>query len=50
MTIFIMYNQRTGDKVAAKIVDKTKLSEEDLDALATEIVVLDSLSHPHIIK
>eukprot|EP01041_Mallomonas_annulata_P001467 gene1467-2818_t len=43
-------NKTTGDSVAVKIVDKKKLSEEDLESLATEILILDHLNHPHIIK
>jgi len=43
-------DKHTGHKVAVKIVNRKKLSEEDLQSLAMEIKILDSLSHPHIIK
>lgn len=36
--------------MAVKIVSKRKLSEDDLKALWTEIEILDSLNHPHIVK
>lgn len=42
--------QASGETVAVKIVSKRKLSEDDLKALWTEIEILDSLSHPHIVK
>jgi calcium/calmodulin-dependent protein kinase I len=35
---------------AVKIIQKKKLSEEDLAALMTEISILCELDHPHIIK
>ena len=43
-------NKATGESVAVKIVSKKKLSDEDLKALWMEIEILDSLSHPHIVK
>mmetsp|Transcript_16951 Transcript_16951/g.17014 ORF Transcript_16951/g.17014 Transcript_16951/m.17014 type:complete len:385 (+) Transcript_16951:129-1283(+) len=43
-------NKTSGESVAVKIVDKKKLSEEDLESLAMEIQILDILDHPHIIK
>jgi calcium/calmodulin-dependent protein kinase I len=43
-------NKASGETVAVKIVSKRKLSEEDLKALWTEIEILDSLNHPHIVK
>ena len=43
-------NKASGETVAVKIVSKRKLSEEDLRALWTEIEILDSLNHPHIVK
>lgn len=43
-------NKATHEDVAVKIVNKKKLSEEDLQALSTEIQILDCLDHQHIIK
>lgn len=43
-------HQETGQKTAVKIVSKKKLSEEDYASLLTEIEILRSLDHPHIIK
>lgn len=40
----------TGHKSAVKVVSKRKLSEEDYASLLTEIEILSSLNHPHIIK
>jgi len=38
------------EKVAVKIVQRNKLSEEDLESLHTEVQILHDLNHPHIIK
>ena len=43
-------HKETNQKVAVKIVKKSKLTEEDLASLTTEIELLNSLNHPHIIK
>lgn len=40
----------TGQNTAVKIINKKKLSPEDTVALTTEIEILGSLNHPHIIK
>jgi hypothetical protein len=37
-------------KVAVKIIDKKKFSEEDYQALLTETEILSELNHPHIVK
>lgn len=44
------YYKKTGDNVAVKIVNKKKLSDDDLLSLQTEIQILNSLDHPNIIK
>lgn len=41
---------KTGDAFAIKIISKKKLAPEDLSSLMVEIQILDSISHPHIIK
>lgn len=41
---------KTGKQVAVKIIDKTKLSDDDSMMLAVEIQVLTSLNHPNVIK
>lgn len=43
-------NKQTGQNTAVKIVSKKKLSEDDLASLKTEIEILGSLNHPHIIR
>lgn len=40
----------TGEKYAAKMIDKTELKEEEKEALRTEIAVLKLVDHPNIIK
>lgn len=40
----------TGHKTAVKVIPKKKLSDEDYQSLLTEIEILSSLDHPHIIK
>jgi len=43
-------HRETHQKVAVKIVNKKKLTEEDLSSLTTEIELLNELKHPHIIE
>lgn len=43
-------NLETGHKTAVKVIPKKKLSDEDYQSLLTEIEILSSLDHPHIIK
>ena len=44
------HTQSSGRHTAVKIINKKKLSEEDLAALMSEISILTELNHPHIIK
>ena len=41
--------KETGERFAVKIVNKSKLDEEDLHALKTEIETLKSVTHPNIV-
>ena len=43
-------HKTTHEKVAAKIITKKSLSDEDLKSLTTEISILKSLEYSHIIK
>lgn len=43
-------NIETHEKVAVKIVQKKKLTDEDLASLAMEVQILHTMNHPHIIK
>mmetsp|Transcript_18707 Transcript_18707/g.16939 ORF Transcript_18707/g.16939 Transcript_18707/m.16939 type:complete len:407 (-) Transcript_18707:309-1529(-) len=43
-------NIKSNQQAAVKIVSKKKLSPEDLASLMTEIEILDSLDHQHVIK
>jgi serine/threonine protein kinase len=40
----------TGQNTAVKIINKKKFYEEDISSLSSEIEILGSLDHPHIIK
>ncbi|XP_059482421.1 serine/threonine-protein kinase SIK3-like isoform X2 [Neocloeon triangulifer] len=40
----------TNTKVAIKIIDKTKLDEENLKKIFREIQIMSKLRHPHIIR
>ncbi|CAB0013878.1 unnamed protein product, partial [Nesidiocoris tenuis] len=40
----------TNSKVAIKIIDKTKLDEDNLKKIFREIQILTKLKHPHIIR
>lgn len=43
-------NLETSEKAAVKVIPKKKLSDEDYQSLLTEIEILSSLHHPHIIQ
>jgi serine/threonine protein kinase len=43
-------HKASGYSFAIKVVTKSKLSEEDLSALQDEIMVLEELKHPNIIR
>lgn len=43
-------NKATGEKVAIKIISKSKLSPEDLADLKNEIDILKQVDHPNIVK
>ena len=43
-------NKKTGAECAVKIVEKSKLAENDLISLKQEVEILNNLSHPNIIK
>lgn len=40
----------SGEEFAIKILDKSKLTQEDIAALATEIEILDQIDHPNVVK
>ena len=37
-------------KVAIKVISKSKLSEEDIEALHNEVAILQKVDHPNIVK
>ena len=37
-------------KVAIKVIDKSKLSEEDLESLKNEVFIMQTVDHPNIVK
>jgi calcium-dependent protein kinase len=37
-------------KVAIKVISKSKLSEEDIEALHMEVAILQKVDHPNIVK
>lgn len=43
-------NKKSGNQTAVKIVNKAKLTQEDLESLYVEIDILGQLDHPNIIK
>ncbi len=49
-TVRLATKKDTGEKYAAKIVSKKELSKADLASLMTEIEILGSLQHLHIIR
>ena len=40
----------TGERFAVKVLSKKKMSEDDMEALQTEIEILRRVDHPNIIK
>lgn len=43
-------NRATGDRVAVKVLSKRKMSDEEKEAMQTEIEILKQLDHPNIVK
>ena len=43
-------NRKTGEKVAIKIMQKGKMTEEDRIGLLNEIDILKQVDHPNIVK
>jgi len=37
-------------KVAIKVIDKSKLSLEDLESLKNEVLIMQTVDHPNIVK
>lgn len=42
--------QNPEHKVAIKVIQKTKLSSSEIDAIRQEVAILQSLDHPSIVK
>lgn len=40
----------TNDKVAVKVIDKTKLEEVELQHLRHEVRVMKLMRHPHVVR
>jgi len=49
-TVRLAIHMDSNRETAVKVVSRKKLSDDDLDSLWTEIRILKSLDHPHIIK
>jgi serine/threonine-protein kinase SIK3 len=50
MVIYFILNLHFCFQVAIKIIDKTKLDEENLKKIFREIQIMTKLRHPHIIR
>ena len=37
-------------KIAIKVIDKTKLSKDDIDSLRNEVKTMETVDHPNIVK
>ncbi|XP_042859925.1 serine/threonine-protein kinase NIM1-like, partial [Penaeus japonicus] len=48
-TVRLAYHQLTRDKVAVKVIDKSKLDQKTQRMLAREIANMDTVAHPNII-
>ncbi|CAL4124842.1 unnamed protein product, partial [Meganyctiphanes norvegica] len=49
-TVRLAYHQLTRDKVAVKVIDKSKLDQKTQRMLAREIANMDLVAHPNIIR
>lgn len=49
-TVRLALHQLTRDKVAVKVIDKSKLDQKTQRMLAREIANMDTLAHPNIIR
>ena len=49
-TVRLGINRKNKDKFAVKVVHKSKLSKQDIDALHVEVGILSKLRHPHVVK
>ncbi len=43
-------NKHTGEDVAIKKIDKSRLTDHEKELLRTEIAILKTLSHPYIVE
>ena len=49
--VFLGENKADTDmKVAIKVISKSKLSEEEIEALHVEVSILQKVDHPNIVK
>jgi len=49
-TVFAAESRETGEQVAVKVMDRSKMSQADLDGLETEVAIMRELTHPHIVR
>jgi len=49
-TVISLYDKRTGKSIAAKVIDKLKISPDTLRLLQEEPLILSGLDHPNIIQ
>ena len=43
-------DKASGAKVAIKVIDKAALTDEDLESLRSELLVMSELAHPHLVR
>lgn len=48
-TVYGGKNLKTGEKVAIKVLEKSKLSKKDIESIRTEITILKTLTHPNLL-
>lgn len=49
-TVSKIVDLKNGDSFAAKIIDKTQLTEEEAMSLFAEIEILGTLDHPNVVR
>ena len=43
-------NRETGEKRAVKVLKKTEMDQDEIDAMLNEINILKGIDHPNIVK
>lgn len=48
--VFRAKHSETGEDAAIKVIDKSKLDDKALVSIYGEVIILDALRHPNVLK